>query len=410
MKGLLENLALPSEGLSLFRRALGALCLADALQRCTQATLLYSDLGVLPRSYVYALFDTEYSWSVYLLSGQPLFAIALLLLTALLGGAQMLGRERRASRVALWILILSVQNRHPGLLDSADDLLRLLLFWDMLLPNRLEPGQDVVSLSTMGLQLQLSVTLLATAWQANPERWLLAAQWGEATPAARFPWLGLVPAVALPAIWWRKSRPVLVLPAALALLLQGLVLHPALPLTVLAGLLCLAAPLRGRPVALRQVGVLAQSPRPRLSLALGGLLCLAGPAWWLWPGLRVQPPLAALGGVLGLHQDWSRAYPLASTSRAELILRAVGYPQPLYKLGKDQGRRLRLMSQTLLTDLRLARPLSLSFAERAELSRPVNVWLRVDTLAPDMTLIDPQIWQLDSVSARAAQSRDEGPL
>ena len=61
---------LPSQGLSLFRKGLGALCLVDALIRLGSASFLLSDLGVMPRAVYYTLFDISWNWSVYLLSGR----------------------------------------------------------------------------------------------------------------------------------------------------------------------------------------------------------------------------------------------------------------------------------------------------------------------------------------------------
>jgi hypothetical protein len=48
--------------------------------------------------------------------------------------AMLVGYRTRLAVFVVWVLVLSIQVRNPFLDSSADDLLRLLLFWAMFLP------------------------------------------------------------------------------------------------------------------------------------------------------------------------------------------------------------------------------------------------------------------------------------
>lgn len=402
MSRLLASIALPREGLALFRRGLALLCLLDAGQRLTQATLLYSDRGVLPRYAYYAYLDTAHSWSLYLLSGQPIFATGLLLLTVGLAAWQLLGRERRAHRFLLWVLVLSVQQRHPGLVDSADDLLRLLLFWDVFLPDGKGQG-DQLSLGTLGLQLQLSLAVLATSLHATPAHWAMAAQWGEAAQAMGLSWLGLAPLIALPAIWFGPSRQVLLPLVGLLLGAQAVLLDPTFPLTLAVGLACLWR----RPGRAVQIGLgeaLTAPRRHKVWLLAWTLVCLLT-SWAVLAGSQLSAP-----AVLGLQQDWSRVYPLSRELRSELILRPAGYPQPLYKLDLQQGRRLRLLSQALLQDPRLVSPLVVCLAVRGQVDVPIAIWQKTDRLSSEGLLPLAQVRQLGALTVQRGRAVPVRPL
>lgn len=400
MKRWLEALSLPREGLALFRRLLGGLCAVDAALRLTQATFLYSDLGTLPRSSYYALYDSSYAWSLYLLSGQPAVVAALLLLVVALGLAQMAGRDRRAGRLALWLLVAGVQGRHPWVNDAADDLLRLLLFWDLFLPETvsgetdLEP--DVVSLGTLALQLQLTLAVLGDAYRNAGESWLLAAQWGERPQAAPFFWLPLAGCLALPVLWFRPARRRVGPLVGLLLLARAGLMHPAFPVTLLAGLSCVAS-LRPRAARCAVVGALAAPGRHKPAMLLACLLGVCGPTWILWGSASALAPIAT---AIGLRQDWSRVYPLAEKRRVEVLLRAPGYPAPLFGLDLDSGRRLRLLSNAVASDLRLSEPLANHFSRTLPSPLPVSPWIKLDLLSKDGVLGERGVRQLEPVTAR----------
>ena len=125
--------ALDLRALAALRIAVAVLLIADLALRVRDLRAHYTDAGVLPRAAAGA-FDSAYHLSLYRADGSPawvglLFATALLFAVALL-----LGWHTRVVTVASWLLLISLHNRNPHLLNGGDTLLRMLLFWGMFLP------------------------------------------------------------------------------------------------------------------------------------------------------------------------------------------------------------------------------------------------------------------------------------
>lgn len=365
---------LPSQGLSLFRRGLGALCLVDALMRLSSASFLLSDLGAMPRAVYYTLFDTSWSWSVYLISGRTELAIILLLLTATLGVLNLIGRSTRWTRVALWVLIASVQVRNPGLLDSADDLLRLLLFWDIFLPDDSSDPVKVSSPATFGLQAQLTLTLLFTAYFMSAERFALAAQWGLATQASNFPWFftverGVLAVLAI-ALWWPRVRKVLLVLGTLALVGQALLLGLAYPLTLVVGLLSLAS---FKEHAQREK---SYSKARYIAVITVISICLA-------TNLSKAQGIERWSEALAVQQDWSRLYPRASRSLYEVVVK--GPQGTVWFITRDSGRRLRNYAQQIGQNYLWAHNLPRAISHEQGLEAPLTVLVSETEVNPDFS-------------------------
>ncbi|HUS23657.1 MAG TPA: hypothetical protein VM369_01810 [Candidatus Binatia bacterium] len=129
---LREGPAADTRSLVPVRLVLAGAVLADALARLTDARLFYSDDGALPRA---VLVGAEpWRFDLYLLSGSAAFGAVLLLLTALAAVALWLGWRGRMAAAGAFVLLLSVQNRNPLVLDGSDGVLLGLLFWSCLLP------------------------------------------------------------------------------------------------------------------------------------------------------------------------------------------------------------------------------------------------------------------------------------
>ena len=148
--------------LSLFRRGLGVLCLLEFSGRFGSAEFFLSDVGVLPRTLFFGLFGGESFWSLGLLGGALSFVYAFLAFGVLLSLIQVIGRSHRWSRVLLWLLLVSLQNRNPALWDFADGLLRMFLFWDIWLPSRVESDESYQSIAVLGLQMYLTLCFLVS--------------------------------------------------------------------------------------------------------------------------------------------------------------------------------------------------------------------------------------------------------
>ncbi|SEQ19559.1 Predicted thiol-disulfide oxidoreductase YuxK, DCC family [Solimonas aquatica] len=165
---LAEIIGIDLRSLALLRILLGLVLLGNLLQLLPEAGLFFSDQGLLPRA---ALIATGEPWrlSLYLINGQTLVVLALLLLQ--LAGALMLTlglRTRLASLIsfALWISLLA---RNPALFAQGDVLVAALLFWLIFLPagarasfdaalsRRAPPEENLhVSWASLGLLLQVA--------------------------------------------------------------------------------------------------------------------------------------------------------------------------------------------------------------------------------------------------------------
>ncbi len=120
--------------LAVFRIILALIVIGDVFNRSRALTAHYTDAGVLPRSVLIDNLLKPGYWSIHLISGQP-FLQALLFGICLLSALFLLvGYRTRLATIVTWILIISVQNRHPGLIFAGDHVLRAVLFWAMFLP------------------------------------------------------------------------------------------------------------------------------------------------------------------------------------------------------------------------------------------------------------------------------------
>jgi hypothetical protein len=120
--------------LGLFRIGLAVILLVDLFIRLQDIGSHYSDDGVLPRSVLLSYFADSWHFSFHLLNGTWLFQLALFIIQIAFAIALLIGYNTRTATVASWILIISLQTRNPLILQGADDVLKMLLFWSMFLP------------------------------------------------------------------------------------------------------------------------------------------------------------------------------------------------------------------------------------------------------------------------------------
>ncbi|KHD87111.1 MAG: hypothetical protein OM95_16145 [Bdellovibrio sp. ArHS] len=120
--------------LAVFRIAMGACLCSDLVTKLYYARDFYSDWGVMPRTYWVSNFMSNSKISLMLANGEAWFQYAFLavaLLSALLFTA---GYKTKLFQIITLVLLGSIQTRNSFLLSAADDLLRLSLFWSLLLP------------------------------------------------------------------------------------------------------------------------------------------------------------------------------------------------------------------------------------------------------------------------------------
>lgn len=120
--------------LALFRIGLAIILLVDLFIRLQDISSHYSDDGVLPRSVLLNHFADRWHLSIHLMGGTWLFQLFLFILEIGFAIALLVGYRTRLATIVSWILIISVQTRNPLVLQGADGVLKMLLFWGMFLP------------------------------------------------------------------------------------------------------------------------------------------------------------------------------------------------------------------------------------------------------------------------------------
>ena len=169
--------------LAVFRIALGTLVLMDLAGRVGDATVLYSDSGVMTRSMALSVVN-EWRWSLMLANGSETFAYLFFAATALVAVAVILGYRTRVATVLLWAMVISIHVRNPFATYGADSLMRVLLFWAMLLPlgaawsldrrldrDRRPVSATFVSMASVGLFLQIAFMYWFTILLKSGDEW-----------------------------------------------------------------------------------------------------------------------------------------------------------------------------------------------------------------------------------------------
>jgi hypothetical protein len=169
--------------LAALRIVLALTVLFDLASRATNLAVHYSDGGILPRRVQAEKID-PWLLSLNFINGTAEIQWALFSIAALAAVAMLIGYRTRLMVVIVWILVMSIQWRNYLVGYSADELLRLLLFWSMFLPlgacwsvDRLRgavpepPSTRVLSVATAGLFLQIAFVYWFTALLKTGAEW-----------------------------------------------------------------------------------------------------------------------------------------------------------------------------------------------------------------------------------------------
>ena len=175
--------AVDVRSLASLRIVLALTVLADLGMRAVNLRAHYSDEGLLPRPFLLENLD-PWLVSVALVNGTPVFQGLLFTLTAIAAVGLLLGYRTRLMTVIVWVLVLSIQWRNPFIGNSADGLLRMLLFWSMFVPlgaawslDRQRgltpqwPSVRVLSVATAGLLLQVAFMYWFTVILKSGREW-----------------------------------------------------------------------------------------------------------------------------------------------------------------------------------------------------------------------------------------------
>ena len=131
---MVKGVELDRRSVGCFRLLLGAVLLGDLLGRAGDMRAHYGPIEAALPSRVAMESGSPHIVSLYFLSASPLLPPLLLLLSLISALLLLLGLRSRVAAFVSWLLLLSLHNRNPLVVDCGDDALRLLLFWGSLLP------------------------------------------------------------------------------------------------------------------------------------------------------------------------------------------------------------------------------------------------------------------------------------
>lgn len=120
--------------LAAFRIGLAILVFFDLFDRLRDLNAHYTDWGVLPRGALIDLFLHPSCFSFHFMNGTWEWQLFLFVLALLFALGLLVGYRTRFMTIASWLLLVSLQNRNPLVLQGGDILFRVIFFWAMFLP------------------------------------------------------------------------------------------------------------------------------------------------------------------------------------------------------------------------------------------------------------------------------------
>ena len=157
--------------LALFRVSLALVLLYDLWIRIANLNAFYTDAGVLPRAAQIEIFSgLPQLFSFHMMNGTLTGEAILLAIQMVAGVTLLIGYQTWISTFVSWILLVSLHNRNPMVLQGGDVLLRLMLFWGLFLPLGVRasldrwlaplaeekyPNAPLVSMATFAVLLQV---------------------------------------------------------------------------------------------------------------------------------------------------------------------------------------------------------------------------------------------------------------
>lgn len=166
-----------SRSLNLFRILISLVVLHDLGVRLSDFTAHYTDIGVLPFEVWKEHFYVTGKWTLAGLSNNSVYTLLVFVAGILAAIMLLLGKHVRWMAAIVWVALLSVQNRNPLLYQGGDDMLRMVLFWFIFIPqpSATEKGQalQISGWATMALLLQVLFPLqFSGLYKGHYEWWL----------------------------------------------------------------------------------------------------------------------------------------------------------------------------------------------------------------------------------------------
>jgi len=119
--------------IALFRISLGLLIIANLYFLAFDLRAFYSNNGILPLN-TWSSLSNLWQWSLHAISGATVFQALLFAASAVVAMLLCLGYKTRLMAVLNWVLLISLINRNPFVLQAGDQLLAVLSFWAIFLP------------------------------------------------------------------------------------------------------------------------------------------------------------------------------------------------------------------------------------------------------------------------------------
>jgi len=167
--------------LAAFRMGFAVILLWDLYGRAVDLAPFYTDDGLVPRIMQLDMLDhgdprgLQHEWSLHMLNGELWSQAILLGVAATFAVWLLVGYRTQLAAFASWLLLLSLDNRNPMVLDAGDSILRAMLFWSLFLPLGMRWSVDrrltmpgaaepppLCSMFTAALMLQLAMMYLAS--------------------------------------------------------------------------------------------------------------------------------------------------------------------------------------------------------------------------------------------------------
>ena len=169
-----QLIGIDTRSLALLRVSLALLVLVDLALRSRELVAFYTDAGVLPTWAAVQWLGAQSRFVVHTYSGAAWFQASLFVLTGAAALAMLMGYRTRLATAITWFLVASLQARNPTLANGGDNLLRIMLFWAILVPlgaqwsvDRARSGEPApkiaVSVGTFAIQIQLCLMYWFTA-------------------------------------------------------------------------------------------------------------------------------------------------------------------------------------------------------------------------------------------------------
>lgn len=160
------------------------LLFADLINRSYDLAAHYTNKGALPTETLSSYFPETQFITIHNLSGCLSFQILLFVMAGLCALGLMAGWRTRWMTFLSWLLLISLHSRNPMVLQRADTLLRLLLFWSMFIPLGAAYSIDraldtsgrkipatLFSAGTAGLLLQIVFMYYFSVLHKHGEEW-----------------------------------------------------------------------------------------------------------------------------------------------------------------------------------------------------------------------------------------------